>query len=139
MINIIKKLETDYNLFCLNNPETTLFFISNIDFLIDNFPYFKDLSLVTSILCSDNKKFNSRFYTRMTKFVEIIKYDSESNSNLRKNENIKSERNNKDESSIKSNIKSESSVDESSVKSENSRKSITGVKMCKSWWKWFLQ
>ena len=25
------------------------------------------------------------------------------------------------------------------IKSENSRKSITFVKMCKSWWKWFLQ
>lgn len=78
MQNILKKMASDFNLFSLNNPETTRFYIQNIDFFINNFPYFVDLPLVSSYFCSDNKKFNSKFFTRITKFLEIIRYDSTS-------------------------------------------------------------
>lgn len=102
MQHISKKLVSDFNLFSLNDPEITRFYIANIDFLISNFPYFNDLSLVSSFFCSENRKFNQKFYTRITKFIEIIQYDSSSkDKNNKKEENIRANSTNKQQESFK--------------------------------------
>lgn len=49
-----KRLTTDYTLFNLNDPATTRLYIRNIDYLIDNFPYFIDIALVTEYLTTNN-------------------------------------------------------------------------------------
>lgn len=75
MDHLHKRLSNDYTLFNLNDAETTKFYVNNLDYLIANFPYFKDISTLTQYFVSDNGKFNSKFQTRITKFLDIIKYD----------------------------------------------------------------
>ncbi|ELA42522.1 uncharacterized protein VICG_00274 [Vittaforma corneae ATCC 50505] len=70
------RLSSDFTLFNLNDPKTTKFYIANMDYLINNFPYFNDIQIVSSYFLSRNKKFNSKFQTRITKFIEIVEYDS---------------------------------------------------------------
>lgn len=71
-----KKLTSDFTLFNLSDPETTKFYIKNMDYLITNFPYFRDIAMVSSYFLSENKRFNAKFQTRITKFLEIVEYDS---------------------------------------------------------------
>lgn len=81
MDHLHKRLSVDYTLFNLNDAETTKFYINNLDYLIANFPYFKDISTLTQYFISDNGKFNSKFQTRITKFLDIIKYDHTKDTN----------------------------------------------------------
>ncbi|KAM0680366.1 hypothetical protein GINT2_001424 [Glugoides intestinalis] len=73
---LTKKLTSDFTLFNLCDPETTKFYIKNMDYLITNFPYFRDIAMVSSYFLSENKRFNAKFQTRITKFLEIVEYDS---------------------------------------------------------------
>lgn len=72
---IHKRLTTDYTLFNLNDPATTRFYIRNIDYLIDNFPYFKDIALVTEYLTAGNPRFTAKFRARLPRFLDVVRYD----------------------------------------------------------------
>lgn len=89
MGHLYKRVSTDYTLFNLNDPGTTKFYVNNIDYFISNFPYFKDINMLTQYFVSENTKFNSKFQSRIIKFLEIINYDSEKASFLQiKNDNL---------------------------------------------------
>lgn len=75
-MHLHRRLSNDFTLFNLNDPQTTKFYVSNIDYFISNFPYFKDISILTQYFTVKNPKFNSKFQTRIIRFLEIIKYDS---------------------------------------------------------------
>jgi len=75
-MHLHRRLSSDFTLFNLNDPQTTKFYVSNIDYFISNFPYFKDISILTQYFTVKNPKFNSKFQTRIIRFLEIIKYDS---------------------------------------------------------------
>lgn len=76
MDGLSNRFSADFTLFNLGDPKTTKFYIANMDYLINNFPYFKDIQIVSSYFLSQNRKFNSKFQTRITKFIEIVEYDS---------------------------------------------------------------
>lgn len=75
MSRLHKKLAVDFTLFNLNDPETTNFYVKNIDYLITNFPYFQDIELLTAYFIAGNTKFVAKFRTCLGKFIEIIHYE----------------------------------------------------------------
>lgn len=69
-----ERLFSDYTLFLLNDPATTRFYLRNIDYLVSNFPYLPDIELVADYFTAENKKFSTRFRTRLPQFLRIIEY-----------------------------------------------------------------
>lgn len=78
MDNLSKRMSSDFTLFNLNDPETTKFYVSSLDFFVSNFPYFKDLKALSAYFLSKNRKFDTKFKTRITKFLDIIDYNPDS-------------------------------------------------------------
>jgi hypothetical protein len=50
-------------------------FIDNIDFLIVNFPYFKDITMVSEYFMTENSDFNRVFSAKFHSFAQILFYD----------------------------------------------------------------
>jgi len=77
MNELQKRLLEDYTLFNLNDPHITRFYIKYIDVLIDNFPYFKDLEVLSNYLISGNTEFNRVFEEKIERFADVVKYNRE--------------------------------------------------------------
>jgi len=75
MGNFLKHLTEDFTLFNLNDPKTTKSYLDNLDYLIENFPYFRDIKALTDFFLSKNKKFDLKFQTKIGRFLGIIDYD----------------------------------------------------------------
>lgn len=74
MIRFMKK---SYQSFCKEVVEITKPFIDNIDFLLVNFPYFKEIEMVSKYFMTQNEDFNHVFIAKFYSFSNIIFYNPE--------------------------------------------------------------
>jgi hypothetical protein len=73
-MNFNDKLDIDYTLFNLHDEKTTQFYIDNIEYLVSNFPYFKNIDKISDYFTAGNASFNNAFKLHYKKFQDLIYY-----------------------------------------------------------------
>ncbi len=75
-IDLRKKIERDIRLFCKDQNETMKFYIQHIDYFIFNFPYFKDIEILSEFFSATNTNFSTVFLEKFLIFSKVIFYKS---------------------------------------------------------------